>query len=128
GFGLVAYCDFTRRMSVAGLGPRPYLGEPITLDPPVAGAHEHRGARGWVRTSRKKHARKSAECSDAGPSATSVGHSEQGRKEVIPDRAEKDAPPRPSCRVRPTRWRRSCGRHDLACRPPAIQCAHWVLR
>ena len=42
GFGMVAYCDFTRRMSVAGLGPRPYLGEPITLDAPAGAAHEHR--------------------------------------------------------------------------------------
>jgi hypothetical protein len=42
GLGMVAYCDFTRRMSVAGLGPRPYLGEPITLDAPAGAAHEHR--------------------------------------------------------------------------------------
>jgi hypothetical protein len=42
GLGMVAYCDFTRRMSVAGLGSRPYLGEPITLEAPAAATHEHR--------------------------------------------------------------------------------------
>jgi hypothetical protein len=34
GLGLVAYCDFTRRMSVAGLGPRPsLLGRPASEAP-----------------------------------------------------------------------------------------------
>ncbi len=40
GIGMIAYCDFARRMSVAGLSPRPQLSEPLTLDPPVA--HERR--------------------------------------------------------------------------------------
>ncbi len=42
GLGMVAYCDFHRRMSVAGLGPRPYLGEPIAREASSAAAHEHR--------------------------------------------------------------------------------------
>jgi hypothetical protein len=42
GLSMVAYCDFTRRMSVAGLGPRAYRAEPITLEAPAAVEHEHR--------------------------------------------------------------------------------------
>jgi hypothetical protein len=42
GMGMIAYCDFTRRMSVAGLGSRPQLSEPLTLDAPTAGPHERR--------------------------------------------------------------------------------------
>jgi hypothetical protein len=42
GLGMVAYCDFTRRTSVAGLGPHPYLGEPITLESSAPATHEHR--------------------------------------------------------------------------------------
>jgi hypothetical protein len=36
GMGLIAYCDFSRRMSVAGLGSRPQLPEPVLLDQPAA--------------------------------------------------------------------------------------------
>ena len=42
GMGMIAYCDFTRRMSVAGLGSRLQLSGPLTLDAPTAGAHERR--------------------------------------------------------------------------------------
>ena len=37
GLGMVAYCDFTRRMSVAGLGPRPPLLAGPTSETPSAG-------------------------------------------------------------------------------------------
>jgi hypothetical protein len=41
GMGMIAYCDFTRRMSVAGLGAaRAHLPEAVLLDPP--GAQERR--------------------------------------------------------------------------------------
>jgi hypothetical protein len=37
GLGMVAYCDFTRRMSVAGLGPRPpLLAGPTSATPSAA--------------------------------------------------------------------------------------------
>ena len=37
GMGMIAYCDFTRRMSVAGLGAaRAHLPEALLLDPPAA--------------------------------------------------------------------------------------------
>ena len=36
GMGMIAYCDFTRRMSVAGLPGRPHLPDPVLLDPPAA--------------------------------------------------------------------------------------------
>jgi hypothetical protein len=36
GMGMIAYCDFTRRMSVAGLHGRPHLPDPVLLDPPAA--------------------------------------------------------------------------------------------
>jgi hypothetical protein len=36
GMGLIAYCDFTRRTSVAGLSSRQQLPEPVLLDPPAA--------------------------------------------------------------------------------------------
>jgi hypothetical protein len=37
GMGMIAYCDFTRRMSVAGLGAaRAHLPEAVLLDPPAA--------------------------------------------------------------------------------------------
>jgi hypothetical protein len=42
GMGMIAYCDFTRRTSVAGLSPRPHLSEPLTLDAPAVGTHERR--------------------------------------------------------------------------------------
>ena len=42
GMGMIAYCDFTRRTSVAGLSPRPHLSEPLTLDAPAVGTHEGR--------------------------------------------------------------------------------------
>jgi len=36
GMGMIAYCDFTRRMSVAGLGAaRAHLPEAVLLDPPA---------------------------------------------------------------------------------------------
>jgi hypothetical protein len=42
GIGMIAYCDFTRRMSVAGLGTRPQLSEPLTLEAPAIGTHERK--------------------------------------------------------------------------------------
>ena len=37
GMGMIAYCDFTRRMSVAGLeAARARLPEAVLLDPPAA--------------------------------------------------------------------------------------------
>ncbi len=42
GMGMIAYCDFTRRMSVAGLGARPQLSEPLTLEAPAVGTHERK--------------------------------------------------------------------------------------
>jgi hypothetical protein len=42
GMGMIAYCDFTRRMSVAGLGPRPHLSEPLTLEGPAVGTRERK--------------------------------------------------------------------------------------
>lgn len=39
GMGMIAYCDFARRMSVAGLGGRPQLSAP---DAPAGGTHERR--------------------------------------------------------------------------------------
>jgi hypothetical protein len=35
GFG-IAYCDFTRRVSVAGIGPRRHSSEPLSLDATAA--------------------------------------------------------------------------------------------
>ena len=32
GFGMIAYCDFTRRVSVAGIGPRRHSSGPLSLD------------------------------------------------------------------------------------------------
>jgi hypothetical protein len=40
GMGLIAYCDFARRTSVAGLGARAQFPEPIFLDPPAS--HERK--------------------------------------------------------------------------------------
>ena len=36
GFGMIAYCDFTRRVSVAGIGPRRHSSEPMSLDATAA--------------------------------------------------------------------------------------------
>ena len=40
GMGLIAYCDFARRTSVAGLGARAQFPAPILLDPPAS--HERK--------------------------------------------------------------------------------------
>jgi hypothetical protein len=42
GMGMIAYCDFTRRTSVAGLGPRPQLSEPLTRDASAVVAHDRK--------------------------------------------------------------------------------------
>jgi hypothetical protein len=42
GLSMVAYCDFTRRMSVAGLGPHPQLLEAPRLDAPASAGHERK--------------------------------------------------------------------------------------
>jgi hypothetical protein len=42
GMGMIAYCDFARRTSVAGLGARPQLAGPLTPDAPAVGTHERR--------------------------------------------------------------------------------------
>jgi hypothetical protein len=42
GMSMIAYCDFTRRMSVAGLNGRAHAPEQALLDPPAAAAAERR--------------------------------------------------------------------------------------
>jgi hypothetical protein len=42
GMGMIAYCDFTRRMSVAGLSTRLQSFEPQALDAPAVGTHERK--------------------------------------------------------------------------------------
>ena len=42
GLGMIAYCDFTRRMSMAGLRVPPQLAEPARLDPAAGGSHDGR--------------------------------------------------------------------------------------
>jgi hypothetical protein len=42
GMGMIAYCDFTQRMSVAGLGSRPQRVEPLALDAAAENSRERR--------------------------------------------------------------------------------------
>ncbi len=42
GMSMIAYCDFTRRTSVAGLNGRAHVPEPVLLDPPTASAQERK--------------------------------------------------------------------------------------
>jgi len=42
GLGMIAYCDFTRRTNVAGLGPHPQLLEAPGLDAPASAGHERK--------------------------------------------------------------------------------------
>jgi hypothetical protein len=42
GLGMIAYCDFTRRMNTAGLRARPQLAEPATVDAAAGGTHDGR--------------------------------------------------------------------------------------
>ena len=42
GLGMIAYCDFTRRMNIAGLRSHPQLAEPATLDPAAGASRDGR--------------------------------------------------------------------------------------
>jgi hypothetical protein len=42
GMGMIAYCDFTRRTNVAGLGARAQSPHPVLLDPPATETAERK--------------------------------------------------------------------------------------